>query len=112
MLHLASNCHITNMSMGNNMRQIIRFLLSTLLALHLQNVSADIFNPSHSCSKPYKPYKFNSEWEVESFKNDVERYKSCISDFVEEQNNAVRYHSDAAEEAIEEWNNFVNLELN
>ena len=82
---------------------------------------ADSFTPSHYCSKPtkpYKPYSFSSQWELDSYKiymesfyNDVETYKNCIEDFVEEQNNAVRKHNSAAEEAIDEWNSFVNYEL-
>lgn len=74
-------------------------------------VHADMFTPSHSCSKPYKPYKFNSEWDIRQFQDDVEDYKQCISDFVEEQEDAVRKHQNAAQEAIDEWNSFVNYEL-
>jgi hypothetical protein len=73
---------------------------------------ADMFFPSHSCSKPYKPYQFNNEWELENFKNEVEQYKQCITEFVEEQDEAIRKHKNAAEEAIDEWNNYVNYELN
>ncbi|MDE1348266.1 hypothetical protein [Vibrio aestuarianus] len=73
---------------------------------------ADMFQPSHSCIKPYKPFQFKSQYEVDSFNDDVQRYKQCISDFVEEQNDAMRKHSDAADDAISDWNNFVNYELN
>jgi hypothetical protein len=75
------------------------------------STQADMFTPSHSCSKPYKPYKFNSEWEIRQFQDDVEDYKQCISDFVEEQDDAVRKHQNAVQEAIDEWNSFVNYEL-
>ncbi len=75
-------------------------------------VWADMFTPSHSCSKPYKPYEFNDQYELDRFWSDVESYKQCIEDFVEEQNHAARKHKDAAEEAIDEWNNYVNYELN
>ncbi len=72
---------------------------------------ADMFSPSHSCSKPYKPYEFSSRSKRELFLLEVQNYKECISDFVEEQEDAIRRHREAAEEAIEEWNDFVNLEL-
>lgn len=95
------------------------FLIIILLSASL---ISDTFTPSHYCSKPskpYKPYSFSSQWELdnykndmESFYNDVETYKSCIKDFVEEQNDAVRKHNNAAEDAINEWNSFVNYELN
>ena len=63
------------------------------------------------CSEPTKPYEFTSQWEVDSFKRDVETYKQCIEDFVDEQNDAVRRHRAAAGEAIDQWNRFVAREL-
>ena len=81
----------------------ILLILSTALLLQ-----ADMFSPSHSCYKPIKPYQFNSQWEVDSYNNDVETYKNCIQDFVDEQNNAIRVHNQAASDAIDEWNSFAN----
>jgi hypothetical protein len=75
-------------------------------------VQADMFTPSHSCSKPFKPYQFNSQWELDNFNDDVQRYKRCILDFVEEQNEAAENHREAASDAIDEWNRFVDYELN
>lgn len=73
---------------------------------------ADMFTPSPSCSKPYKPFEFSSRFEYDSFMDDVRRYKQCISDFAEEQQEAARRHTEAAEEAIDEWNSYVRRELN
>jgi hypothetical protein len=73
---------------------------------------ADMFSPSHSCSKPYKPYEFNDQYQIDNFKYEVETYKQCINDFIDEMNDASKKHQDAAEEAIDEWNSFVNYELN
>jgi hypothetical protein len=42
----------------------------------------------------------------------VQRYKNCIQDFVDEQNQAIETHQQAADDAIDEWNRFVNYELN
>lgn len=53
---------------------------------------------SHSCTKPWDR---NCQGAVDS-------YKSCIEDFVDEQQTAIRTHSDAASDAIEEWNSFAN----
>lgn len=75
------------------------------------SAQADMFSPSHGCRKPYKPYKFTNEWEIDNFKNEVDDYKQCINDFVEEQNDAIQNHKDAAEEAIDDWNRFVSYEL-
>lgn len=82
-------------------------------------VYSDGFEPSHSCyppNKPYKPFSFNSQWEVDNyndsirrFNNQVEEYRDCINDFVNEQNYAIRMHNSAAESAIEDWNNFIRM---
>ncbi len=89
-----------------------KVVLSVLLMSSILPVMADMFTPSHSCSKPYKPYQFNSQWELDNFNNEVESFKLCISDFVDEQNEAAQRHQEAASDAIDEWNNFVNYELN
>jgi len=70
-----------------------------------------MFEPSHYCSKPIKPYSFNDQWEYDQFLAEVEEFKACIDDFVQEQQDAIEVHQDAIEEAIDEWNNFVNYEL-
>lgn len=91
-----------------------KFILTVLMLCFIfgaQPISADMFTPSHYCSKPYKPYDFADEWAVQRFKDDVETYQSCIEDFVEEQRNAIKKHQKAAAEAIDEWNNFVDYEL-
>ena len=75
-------------------------------------VTADMFTPSYFCSKPSKPYQFTSQYEVDSFNNNVERYKQCVFDFVEEQNDQALKHQEAANDAIDDWNNFVRRELN
>jgi len=90
---------------------LIRISVFSLVAT-AGNLHADSYSPSHSCYKPSKPYEFTSQWEVDSFNDEVEMYRNCIADFVEEQQEAIRRHSQAAEEAIDEWNNFVNWELN
>ena len=94
------------------MYKIIRLLLIVTYILIPHTALADIISPSPYCSKPYKPYKFNSQSELDRFNDEVRSYKSCINDFVEEQQDAVTRHSNAANEAIEEWNRFVNYELN
>lgn len=90
----------------------ISLFLALILSLTSRMVYADFFEPNHSCSKPYKPYQFNSQYEIDRFNEEVQRYKQCISDFVEKQNDAIRNHSNAADDAINDWNNFVNHELN
>lgn len=88
------------------------YLAVVFFAFTATTSEADMFTPSHSCSKPYKPFQFNSQWEVDSFYEEVEAYKRCISNFVDEQNEEAVNHQEAASDAIDEWNNFVNYELN
>ena len=74
--------------------------------------TSHMLSPSHNCSKPGKPYQLNSEYEIETFKSKVKRYKSCLKDFIEEQNDEALKHANAADEAADEWNNYTNNGLN
>ena len=92
----------------------VKFIFTAVITLSLfvMPTLADSFQPSHYCNKPYKPYQFSSDYEIQRFNQEVETYKNCMSDFIDEQNDAARKHQRAAEEAIDEWNSFVNYELN
>lgn len=92
-----------------NLKATVIGLACVLLA---NLASADSYQPSPSCSKPYKPYQFNSKWELDNFNNEVDRYKRCIKEFVEEQQQAVENHRSAARDAVDEWNRYVRSELN
>ncbi len=84
-----------------------KILFIIILAVLSTSLSADSYAPSHYCTKPYKPYEFTDQYELDSYNDTVQRYKNCIQTFVDEQNDAVRAHSNAAESAISEWNSFV-----
>jgi hypothetical protein len=81
-----------------------------LMSCPLQTI-ADSYADSPSCYRPSKPYEFTSQWEVDSFNDEVYAYKSCINDFIEEQQDGIDEHQEAINSAIEEWNNFVAYEL-
>jgi len=68
---------------------------------------ADSYPPSHDCDQPDVPYEFEDQYQRDQFVADTEEYKTCISDFVDEQQNAIRKHKSAADDAIEEWNSFA-----
>lgn len=91
---------------------IKRSLAVCALVILSTSAVADMFRPSHSCVKPLKPFEFSSQFEVDHFNREVDYYRSCIDDFVDEQNRAAENHMKAAEDAIYEWNSFVDLELN
>lgn len=69
---------------------------------------ADSYAPGHTCTQPVKPDEFNDNQEVDMFNEAARVYKECISAYADEQNHAADVHRSAANEAIEEWNNFVN----
>ncbi len=68
--------------------------------------------PSHDCikpDKPYKPYSFNSQWEIDSYNSEVETYNSnlrvysdCIDEYLENANNDIERIKQKAKEAINE----------
>ena len=68
--------------------------------------------PSHSCfkpTKPYKPYSFNSQWEIDSYNSEVELYNSqrreylnCINDYIENANNDIERIREKVQTAIDE----------
>ena len=86
------------------------FVALVLVGIHSTSI-ADKWSPSMYCSKPTKPYQFTSEWDRSRFVREVEDYKRCIEDYIEEQKAAIKVHSKAAEDAVDEWNRFVNYEL-
>lgn len=92
-------------------RQSLLAGLLCVALVHPVAANADMLPPSHGCVKPYKPYEFTSESQVQAFRSDVEMYRMCISDFVDEQTDAAATHEEAAEQAIRDWNNFVDFEL-
>ena len=87
-------------------------VLGLFLAMGASPIAADSWVVSHSCYKPFKPFEFTDQWQLDNFNFEVEQYRYCIEEFVEEQEYAIRRHEQAAEEAIDEWNNFVRYELN
>ena len=84
-----------------------KLALTITLTMLSGTAFADMFEPSNSCTEPYKPYQFESEWELESYKSDVEFYRDCLSRFIDEQNEEAQNHIDAAESAAQEWERFV-----
>ena len=69
-------------------------------------VNCCILQPTHNCIKPSKPFSVSSQWEIDMYNNDVIQYKRCIINFVNEQRQAANKHKQAANEAINEWNDF------
>jgi hypothetical protein len=73
--------------------------------------NADSAAPSHSCRKPGKAAEIKTQQEADKFNEAVNKYKSCIEDFVRQQEDAAMNHRRAANEAISEWNDFVTNDI-
>ncbi|MGL5125205.1 MAG: hypothetical protein ACRC6U_04375 [Fusobacteriaceae bacterium] len=84
-----------------------KIILSVIYILLFQNTFSDFIEARPGCYKPSKPYEFNSQSELDSYREDVEEYQECIINFIEKQQNEAKIHTEAANNAIEEWNNFV-----
>lgn len=63
--------------------------------------------PSHSCYQPSKPYG-NDQWAWEHFKREVGDYEDCIRLYVEGAGNDQKRIAEKANEAIQEFNDFVS----
>ncbi|MFV7784359.1 hypothetical protein ACNPKB_10530 [Shewanella marisflavi] len=68
--------------------------------------------PSHNCikpTKPFKPYSFNSQWQIDSYNSEVEfynsqirQYLSCIDEYIDNANNDIKRIKEKTQEAIYE----------
>lgn len=60
--------------------------------------------PEPSCYKPYKPQKFQSQYELNSYRYDAEAYIDCVNEYVDSAGNDIKRIQEAAQEAINEAN--------
>jgi hypothetical protein len=81
-----------------------------IIAAPLAN-AADSSVPSHSCRKPGKAGEIKTQLEADKFNEAVSKYKACIEDFIRQQEDAAAIHRRAANEAINEWNDFVTNDM-
>jgi len=69
----------------------------------------------HSCylnnNKPYQPYQFNSQYEidtynmeVDSYNLDLNQYRRCINEYIEGANNDIKRIKEKVNAAIDEFN--------
>lgn len=58
--------------------------------------------PEPSCRKPIKPYQFVDDYEVSSYNMEVDRYISCVREYVDNANNDIDRIREAAQLAISE----------
>ena len=68
------------------------------------------FEPRES-AKSGKPAEIKTQQEADKFNSAVSEYKSCIEDFVRQQEDVAMIHRRAASQAISEWNDFVTNDM-
>jgi len=81
---------------------LLCFILVILHIFATEQVQAGniMIYPSPSCSRPYKPYQFNSEWELQSFKDDYERYIRCMQNYIDDAYDDIRQINNAIDDAV------------
>lgn len=60
--------------------------------------------PKHTCSKPYKPYSFSGQYEVESYTHQYENFIECIKTYVENARNDISRIRESSNDAVSEAN--------
>ncbi|MGB8339940.1 MAG: hypothetical protein WCD07_10795 [Burkholderiales bacterium] len=73
---------------------------------------ADSAAPKHNCAKPAHPGTSASEDKIKAYQLDINAYRDCINKFAQEQKMFSETHLTAGNQAIEEFNTFVNTEVN
>ena len=58
--------------------------------------------PDHTCTKPFKPYSFDSQYEVDNYNLEVQMYVDCINDYVEAARNDIDRIVEKANQAVSE----------
>lgn len=82
------------------MTKLIAALFGLVVLAGMAPAIADIFAASPFCSRPYRnAYGYD--------RSDVERYHSCLKQFIEDQERQAKNHLDAADQAGQEWKRFV-----
>lgn len=92
-------------------RLIAAFAVAGCLAVSGMGSAAAEWVTPHSCTKPTKPLFADDEFAMSMYESEVRKYKACIQEFVQDQEDAIRQHRQAASDAIDEWNRFVKYEL-
>ncbi|HET6414311.1 MAG TPA: hypothetical protein VFG53_19840 [Anaeromyxobacter sp.] len=74
---------------------------------------ADRIAPSHFCSshKPKRSILRSGEWDLpfgKTLRQAIGEYRDCLRDFAREQEGQAKVHQEAADQAVQEWNSYVN----
>ena len=92
---------------------IIFYSVSVTFAIVFGGSNLGIFGyPKHTCtkpySKPYKPYQFNSQWEIDSYNSDVESYNMDVSQYL----TCIREYADNGKNDMDRIREAINDAIN
>ncbi len=92
--------------MSKLLLSVIIFIISNnLLAIVFGGSNLGMFGySSHDCSKPYRPYQFNSQYEVDDYNNEVNYYINCIEEYLDNAKNDILRIQNKMNDAIDEAN--------
>lgn len=93
------------------MKRSIKLSYTILLILLLLGFSvssyADLYEPVPQCYQPSQPLWFATSYYKERYDHDVDEYQACMKKFIQKQEIAAKKHTQAAQDAIKSWNDFV-----
>ncbi len=89
------------------MKLAVFLLLSMMLTGISVSSYADNFGPLSHCYKPTKPLWMATTYYKERYNSDVVEYQRCMKKFILAQEAAVNVHTQAAQKALETWNEFA-----
>jgi len=84
------------------MKKSILLIILLLSALH-----SDELLFKHQCAKPIKPVNITGNRDINRYNSEMQNYKTCMMTFIEKHKALRKKHSDALNDAINEWNSFA-----
>ena len=63
--------------------------------------------PKHTCKQPEAPGKLGSDNQQKNFVKDMDGYRDCLIAYRTEMNKLAKFHVDAANAAVEEFNDYA-----
>lgn len=79
-----------------------------LLVVATLTLLANENNYELSCARPMTTHKPTTNYEIKQYNEKSRYYKNCIDDFIQEHKEIRDRHNDAIQNAIKQWNNYVN----
>ncbi|MGK0298058.1 MAG: hypothetical protein ACI9XC_001676 [Gammaproteobacteria bacterium] len=85
--------------------------LSTLLLFFSIQLSAHESVKSNECPSPLNTGRYTSDLEQEIFQAELSIYESCMFEYIRKQQKLADVHEDAADSALNTWNDYLRLRM-